>query len=108
MNTLAPYNNSEFLLDGGEESTTSHSTELGERVGPRLGESHLLTPSGRGGDFTQPRAHSYAQLCTFSTSLIEERASQKHKAESSIKGCMRHETVARSKWRPKSGSHATL
>ena len=29
-----------------------------ERVGPRLRESRLLTPSGRGvGEFTQPRAH---------------------------------------------------
>ena len=37
-------------------------TEVGERVGPRLGESRVLTPSGHVGEFTQPRAHSFAQL----------------------------------------------
>ena len=27
-------------------------------------ESCLLTPSGHGGEFTQPRGHSFAQPCT--------------------------------------------
>ena len=40
-----------------------YCTGLGERVGPRLRESRLPTPSGRGGEFTQPRARSFAQPC---------------------------------------------
>ena len=40
-------------------------TGLGKRVGPRLRESRPGTPSNRGGEFPQPRAHSLAQLCTF-------------------------------------------
>ena len=41
-----------------------NSTVLGESVGPRLRESRLLTPSGRGGELTQPMAFSFIQLCT--------------------------------------------
>ena len=42
-----------------------HHTGLGKRVGPGLRESRLLTPSGHGGEFTQPRGHSFAQPCTY-------------------------------------------
>ena len=37
--------------------------KAGRKAGSRLRESRLMTPSGRGGDFTQPRAHSFTQLC---------------------------------------------
>ena len=30
-----------------------------------MGESRVLTPSGHVGEFTEPRAHSFAQLCIF-------------------------------------------
>ena len=33
-------------------------------MGPGLRESRLLAPSGRGGEFTQPRAHLLAEHCT--------------------------------------------
>ena len=36
-------------------------TGLGKRVVPRLRESRLLAPSGRGREFTQPRDHSFAE-----------------------------------------------
>ena len=39
-------------------------TWLGSRVVPRLRESRLLAASGRGGEFTQHRDHSFARLCT--------------------------------------------
>ena len=41
-----------------------HSSEMGYKVGPRLRESCLLAPSSRGREFTQPRVHFIAQLCT--------------------------------------------
>ena len=33
-------------------------------MGPSLRDSRLLGPSGRGGEFTQPRAHLLAESCT--------------------------------------------
>ena len=36
-----------------------------ERAGPKLRESRFSTPSGRRGKSMQPRAHSFAHLCTF-------------------------------------------
>ena len=38
----------------------SLTTGMDLKVGPRLRESHLLAPSGRGGEFTQPRAYLLA------------------------------------------------
>ena len=45
--------------------TPDSSTELGAKVGPRLHESLLQTPSvrGGGGKLTQPRVRCFAQLC---------------------------------------------
>ena len=40
-------------------------TWIGQKVGPRLRESRLLAPSGRGGEFTQPREHLLADPCRF-------------------------------------------
>ena len=34
----------------------AESTEVGYKVVPRLREFHLLVPSGRGAEITQPRA----------------------------------------------------
>ena len=42
----------------------SRHTEMGYKMGPRLREYHLLTPSGSEREFTQPRAHLIAQLCS--------------------------------------------
>ena len=43
--------------------TVQEHTGLGKRVVLRLRESRLLTPSGRGREFTHPRDHSFAQPC---------------------------------------------
>ena len=40
------------------ENETWFSTDLGYKVGPRLREPRLQAPSGRGPEFTQPRATS--------------------------------------------------
>ena len=45
---------------------------MGKRVGPRLRESRLLAPSAAVGEFTQPRAHSFAHLCTLVVKRIEK------------------------------------
>ena len=41
------------------------SMGMRERAGPRLREYCLLTPSGRGGEFRQPTAHSSAHLSLY-------------------------------------------
>ena len=47
------------------------TTEVGERVVPRLRESRLMTPSGHGGEFTQPRDYSFAHPCMYRKMLDE-------------------------------------
>ena len=39
-------------------------TEIRYKAGPRLRDLASWHPSGRGGEFTQPRAHLIAGLCT--------------------------------------------
>ena len=53
-----------FLSQCSSPPTSPHATEMAYKVGPRLCESRLLAPSGRGVEFTQPRAHLIGQIST--------------------------------------------
>ena len=66
------------FADDDDLDECSELTEMGHKVGPRLRESRLLAPSGSGHEFTQPRAHLKAQLCSRPTSGLGSKTQKEY------------------------------